>query len=180
MICPNCGANVADNLNFCTHCGGALGAVPAAETNGTEVPGDAFTYEPVADQVPVFDTEITPETFDYNPEAPFEPEPPEDKKPMIFGIIATVTGALSLIFSCCGIYSTCFSIPLSIVAIVMGILGIVFSKKANNKTALILSVVGLALPVLGFIIAIIMYFLLAAFGVGGSLLAGLSEGYYYY
>ncbi len=204
MICPTCGSELNEGLKFCTQCGTPIETEapvePVAEVNTAEVieeaPAfeadasaeapvlEADVYSPEFAQEPVFDGnyesvppyEATPEAFNQIPEATIEPEKPEDKKPLIFGIIAVVAGALSLVFSCCGIYATCFSIPLSVVAIVMGILGIIFSKKANNKTAFILSIVGLALPVLGVILAVV----LAALGLGGSLLAGLAEGYYYY
>lgn len=192
MICPACGANLADDLKFCTQCGTALEAAPVVEEPIVEAPVveapvveepvaevvcDACAFEPEAVEEPAFDAEIAPEAFDQIPEEPVEPEKPADKKPMIFGIIAVVAGALSLIGSCCNFW--CISIPLSIVAIVMGILGIVFSKKDNNKTALILSIVGLALPVLGIILGVIMYFALFAFSAGSSLLGAAADSYYY-
>ena len=188
MICPACGANLADDLKFCTQCGASLEMAAMADAPveaftdapAAEVAYDTTVLEPESAQTPIFNTEIEPEVFDYVPEEPFVPEKPADKKPMIFGIIAMATGAITLILSCCSVYTTCITIPLSIVAIVMGILGIIFSKKANNKTALILSIVGLALPIVGAILAVLVYFLIIGLGLGGSLLAGLTEGYYYY
>ena len=187
MICPACGANLADDLKFCTQCGASLEMAAMADAPveaftdapAAEVAYDTTVLEPESAQTPIFNTEIEPEVFDYVPEEPFVPEKPADKKPMIFGIIALVTGVFSLLLSCC-YYTSCFAIPFTITAIVMGILGIVFSKKANDKKAFTLSVVGIVLPVLGIVLAIVSYILMVILGVGGSLLAGITESYYYY
>ena len=185
MICPACGANLADDLKFCTQCGTALEAAPVVEEPVAEAPVfdepvaeaacDACEVEPEAAQEPVFDAEIAPESLDFDPEAPVEPEKPADKKPMIFGIISLVLGILSLPLNCCT-YTMCIGIPLSIVAVVMGVIGIIFSKKAGNKTSLILSIVGIVLAVLSIILMVIM--IIAGVGLGAAM--GLGEMAYYY
>ena len=85
MICPACGANLADDLKFCTQCGTALEAAPVVEEPVVEEPVveepvfdepvaeaacDACEVEPEAAQEPVFDAEIAPESLDFDPEAP--------------------------------------------------------------------------------------------------------------
>ena len=161
MICPACGANLADDLKFCTQCGTALEAAPVAEEAiaeeaVAEEACDACAFEPEAVQEPVFDAEIAPESLDFDPEAPVEPEKPADKKPMIFGIISLVLGIISLPITCCG-YTSCFGFPLTIAAIVLGVVGFINSKKADNKTARILSIVGIALGAVAIVIFVVSF-----------------------
>ncbi len=185
MICPACGANLADDLKFCTQCGTALEAAPVVEEPIAEAPVveepvaevacDACAFEPEAAQEPVFDAEIAPEAFDQLPEEVAEPEQPADKKPLIFGIVSLVLGILSIPLNCCT-YTMCVGIPFVIVAVVMGIVGIIFSKKAGNKTALILSIAGIAAAALSIITTVIM--IIAGVGLGAAM--GLGEMAYYY
>ena len=178
MICPACGANLADDLKFCTQCGTALEAAPVVEEPVVEEPVaeaacDACEVEPEAAQEPVFDAEIVPESLDFDPEAPIEPEKPADKKPMIFGIISLVLGIISLPITCCG-YTSCFGLPLSIVAIVLGVVGLINSKKADNKTARILSIVGVALGALAIVIFVVSFIigLIGGFAYGFTSVLG--------
>ena len=177
MICPACGANLADDLKFCTQCGTALEAAPVAEEAiaeeaVAEEACDACAFEPEAAQEPVFDAEIAPESLDFDPEAPVEPEKPADKKPMIFGIVAIVLGVLGIPSGCC--FAFCGGTPFFIGTVVMSIIGIIGAKKSGNKTALILSIVGIVLAVLTLISII--------FGsVSGAISSGMlaSSGYYF-
>ena len=154
MICKNCGATLAPNTVFCTHCGAKV---------------ETETQQPAS-------TPVTEQTFETQIEQPaVDPGKTKGTLALVFGIIAIAGGAIcSCFFACLG----------GFVPLIFGVLGIVFGIMGNNaskaagfenksaKIGMILSIVGIALIIL----FIIVNAIIGAVSAAGS---SFSNSYYY-
>ena len=140
MVCKNCGANNVDGSVFCANCGASL-QVEEAQTQ---------TYTPAPDFGTAPEINPTVEVVD-----------PGKKMGLAAFILGIVSTALSVLCSCvCG----CIG-PVALIAGVVGlILSVMAVKKSkavgiDNKQAkigFILSAVGVALNLIGFIVSLIL------------------------
>ncbi len=140
MFCKNCGTELKDGAAFCHKCGTAV-TMPKAEPAVAE-----NTAEKTEAKV-MFDTPAANNTENVAPiyqmpqyTAPVE-EPQDDKKG--FSVASLVLGIVSLLPCCCVNFIT------AILAVIFGILGI----KSSNKT---LSIVGIILAGVAFILYLII------------------------
>lgn len=108
-------------------------------------------------------------------------EKKDGKLGLIFGIISLVLAILVPLICCCTIVGTIISLFIAIASIVLGAIGIKFSKKSDDKVGLILSIIGLilgcltALLPLGYLIYLIVVFCIYGAAVGGTVGLGFLE-----
>ena len=190
MICPNCGADLSDDLNFCIQCGSPLkqtdvvsenveaeAYTPEAVINEAYVPEEAYTPE-INDEVYV--PQVAPEyayNTDYAPEfdqTAYAPPLPQNDPGKGLGIASMVVGIVGLL--CCGIII--FPSP---VALILGIVARSNSKKAgfNNGFATAGIATGAVGTALFIVLPLILSLLYLIFGViifGGTLGLGVLSG----
>ena len=139
MFCKNCGTQLKDEAAFCHSCGTAVTTPKAepAQTENTEakVAFDAPAANGAENVAPIY------QMPQYT--APVE-EPQDDKKG--FSVASLVLGIVSLLPCCCANFIT------AILAVVFGILGI----KSSNKN---LSVIGIILAAVAFVLYLIVIIL---------------------
>ena len=144
MFCSHCGAQIADGSQFCPNCGKTMTQGSGADGAQNGAPID-FTQNYSADPMAGVNN--------------------EEGKPL--AIASLVLGIIAVV--------CCFTGIGSIVAIICGIIGIVLAGKSKNRgyfggmrtAGFVLSIIGLVLGVLIFILVI------AAMVIAGSFMTSL-------
>lgn len=169
MICPNCGADLSDNLNFCIQCGSPLkqtdvvsenveaeAYAPEAVIDEAYVPEEVYTpevndevYVPQVEQEPSFDTQFSPE-FDQTAYAPPLPQNDPGKGLGIASMVVSIVGAVL-----CNLFGIT-----PIVGLILGIVANSKSKKAGFKNGF--AIAGISVGAVSTVLCIIAYIVLLA------------------
>lgn len=188
MICPTCGAQIEDNVAFCTQCGTPIQSDPTpAYAPMEDHPTELFSEEPAAYEAPAYEAPAY-EAPAY--EAPAYEAPAYDTAPAYeaaepysySGVQAPAQdpgaglGKASKILGIIGLVLMCgyAGAPLSITALILGCIGLKKSKNAGfeNKSAK----TGRTLGIIGVIFIPIVIIIGVVLGVIG----GLAESSMYY
>lgn len=187
MICPVCGAQIEENVAFCTQCGSPVQNNATPEFASMEDhPTELFSEEtPAYDTAPVYETpaydaapvyeapayDAAP-SYDAVPEAPAYSDPytysdadvPASDPGAGLGKVSKILGIVGLLLMCASVGA-----PLSITALILGCIGLKKSKEAGfeNKSAKI----GRALGIVGIIFIPIIILI----GVAAGTVVGLAE-----
>lgn len=195
MICPNCGADLSDDLNFCTQCGSPLkqtdvvsenveaeAYAPEAVINEAYVPEEVYTpevndevYVPQVAEEPVFDSQFSPEfnqaqyQEQYHEQQAYAPQFPVTDPGKGLGIASMVVSIVSAVL--CNPFGVA-----SIVGLILGIVAKSKSKKAGFSnpfalTGIIIGAIVTGIFVLG-IIFVILYYLVIVVLMGGAIALG--------
>ena len=194
MICAKCGYLNNDNDKFCGMCGEAI-LVPVQERQEEQEPilSDFTGFESDFSQQDFSQQDFSQQDFSQqdfsqqdfsqqyfsqqgqhyapvvNPSQPAAADPGQT-----LGIVALVTGVLSILTSCCTSFIMPFlsilSIPFAIAALVCGAMGMKKSKEVGktNVMAIIGLIIGI-LSVLTFFVTV-LFSVLGLFGMGAAMM----------
>lgn len=120
-FCKNCGAQVPDDVKFCTNCGNTLEPQMPAMNSSEPTPADNQTQPNVVQQP-------TYQQPNYS-QSPFAQQPAVDpnmaQKTNGLAIAGFVISIVSMVCCCCG--------PLGILALIFSIVGFTQIKNNNQK-----------------------------------------------
>ncbi len=140
-FCPSCGQRVEDSWSVCPNCGQKLGSLRGAPAQGTQYPGSPQSSQP---PTPMY--------------GPTGVEGAPIRTSNVFGIISLIISLIG-----CGVIfyiSMLFGVIISVVALILGILGI--KKDMNRKIAIagiVLAAIGLTIGLVTMIIIFGLMFL---------------------
>ena len=126
MKCPNCNAELPDDVRFCDNCGAPVGQ---AETPPVPTAPPSPTFSPAAVPPPV-EQPVPPVPPTYTPTTPPTPSQPatvagEKEKEKIFAIASLVLGVVSL----CGALVPICGLPMALAGLILGFLGLKSSQR---------------------------------------------------
>ncbi|MBO4327177.1 MAG: zinc-ribbon domain-containing protein [Clostridia bacterium] len=181
VVCPNCGAQLADGTKFCVNCGRKLIEENVAQTvnqvqqtaeTAANTVNQNVQQQPYVNPTPAYNQpnyaaqQVPPVAY-----GPVQPEAPAQSNNNGFGIASLVCGILALLNA----ILFCLVIP-AFIALIAGILAIIFAavskKKTSNGKMPGTAIAGLVLGILGLVGALIFVILfiigLAAAGSAAS------------
>ncbi len=167
--CSNCGSEISDDSLFCSNCGTELadttmaGPDYAAAEAVEPIPAAENSTSDVYQAGRVSDNTFTGYAADTTP---VSPEPASDgtmdAKSRAFGIVGFICGIISIVYCWTGIIPG-IGIGIGLLPIAHGVVGLIFCIKTLNKmyyklakTGKILSIIGLCLSGICWIIGIIL------------------------
>ncbi|MBR4286910.1 MAG: zinc-ribbon domain-containing protein [Clostridia bacterium] len=191
MICPICGAQIENDVAFCTQCGSPIqnNATPEyapMDDHPTELFSEETNYEmPAYDTAPAYDSAPAYEAAPVYDAAPAYDAAPTYSEPYSYTGTETPAkdpgaglGKVSKILGIIGLVLMCgwAGAPLSITALILGCIGLSKSKSAGfeNKSAK----TGRTLGIIGVVLIPVVY--IVSFAIGIALGAFESGTSYYY
>ena len=149
MFCPQCGNNNADGVAFCANCGAPLNAQQQQQAPQQQYQAPQQQYQAPQQQY---------QAPQYQPQMPYTPVPKPELPGKGMGITAMILGIAAISFYCFWF----LSIPLGIVALVLGANASGKAKRAGMKNGM--AVAGIITGSIGLGIGAIWFLYTIAFG----------------